>query len=152
MANNVQEILKEANETDKNKELFSDKDLKAFTDLVTKKEDFDLMVKWFEDEKTIKEVQAVKWLKDTIDTFIKTKTGLADIFSKEYDPLGKDQDLYEVCLLGALLDQTTKITTPDYKVLAKAYYDKINPAKIDATARNIKGKVIVAGASWGVWW
>jgi len=41
----LQKALETANEKDNNKELFSDKDLTAFTDLIAKKEDFDVLVK-----------------------------------------------------------------------------------------------------------
>ena len=83
----LQKSLETANEKDNNKELFSDKDLTAFTDLIATKEDFDVLVKWFEDEKTIKEIQGIKGLKESVDAFIKTKAGLADIFGKKYEEM-----------------------------------------------------------------
>ena len=41
----LQKTLEKANEADNNKELFSDKDLTAFTDLIKTKDDFDVLVK-----------------------------------------------------------------------------------------------------------
>ena len=45
MANTLQKNLETANLTDSNKDLFIQKDLTAFTDLMKSKEDFDEMIK-----------------------------------------------------------------------------------------------------------
>ncbi|MEI6672377.1 MAG: hypothetical protein WCL02_03280 [bacterium] len=45
MAIELQKTLETANEKDNNKELFSEGDLKAFTDLIKDKADFDELVK-----------------------------------------------------------------------------------------------------------
>lgn len=55
---------------------------------------------------------------------------MTDIFKSEYDPLAKDQDLYEVCVLGAILTKG-KVVGADYKALAKEYYESINPVKVE---------------------
>jgi hypothetical protein len=60
MANIVENILEKANEKDTNKELFSEIDLKEFNNLVKDKADFDLLVKGFENETTINEIQKTK--------------------------------------------------------------------------------------------
>ena len=135
----LKQTVEKANEADGNKELFTDKDLKTFTDLIKDKDDFAVLVKWFEDENTMKEIKNIKWLKETIDTFIKTKIGLTDIFKNEYDPTNKDQDIYEVAVLGAILDQTKKLDKPDYKVLAKWYYDNINQNKTKSNEKDTYG-------------
>jgi hypothetical protein len=130
----------EAEKTESNKELFSDVDLKEFNDLVKDKADFDLLVKGFEDEKTINEIKEVKGMKDVLEAFVKTKTGLADIFKTEYDPMAKDQDLYEACVLGAILTKG-KVANVDYKKEAKAYYESIKATKVEVkeTKPNITG-------------
>ncbi|MFA7298871.1 MAG: hypothetical protein WC010_04475 [Candidatus Absconditabacterales bacterium] len=138
----------EAEKTESNKELFSDVDLKEFNDLVKDKADFDLLVKGFEDEKTIKEIQEVKGMKDMIESFVKTKAGLADIFKNEYDSLAKDQDLYEVCVLGAILTKG-KVDKANYKSLAKEYYLSLNPvAKVEVKENkpNIIGEYATASS------
>ena len=144
----LQKALETANEKDNNKELFSDKDLTAFTDLIAKKEDFDVLVKWFEDEKTIKEIEGIKGLKDSIDAFIKTKTGLADIFGKKYEDMTDNKDIYEVCVLGAILSKG-KVEKANYQTLGKEYYDSISTKKIEAKETNkpnIEGTYLTASS------
>jgi len=53
MANMLQQNLEKANKVDNNTDLFSPDDLKAFTDLVKDKDNFNEMVKGFEDGATI---------------------------------------------------------------------------------------------------
>ena len=138
----------ETEKTESNKELFSDVDLKEFNDLIKDKADFALLVKGFEDEKTIKEIQEVKGLKDVLETFVKTKTGLADIFKTEYDPTAKDQDLYEVCVLGAILTKG-KVASADYKTEAKTYYESIKATKVETGTETKKEitETFVSGSS-----
>jgi len=141
----LKQTLEKANETDGKKELFSEQDRVVFDRLVASKDDFAELVKWFEDEAKRTEIKNIKGLKETIDAFIKTKIGLADIFKTEYDPTNKDQELYEVVVLGAILDQTGKVDKPDYKALAKAYYSKINTSVIVVES---KEKIPKASIEW----
>ena len=144
----LQKTLEKANEADNNKELFSDKDLTAFTDLIKTKDDFDVLVKWFEDEKTIKEIQGIKGLKDTVDAFIKTKTWLADIFGKKYEEITDNKDIYEVCVLGAILSKG-KVEKANYQTLAKEYYNSISTKKVETketSKPNIEGTYLTASS------
>jgi|GEM_PF-1674243 hypothetical protein len=107
-------------------EQFSAVDLKEFNDLITDKDSFDALVKGFEEKSTIKEIQEVKGLKDALDASIVTKKDLASIFDKTYEEtIETDKDLYEICVLGAILTKG-KISSTDYTVLAKEYYESIN--------------------------
>lgn len=111
-------------------EQFSAADLKEFNDLITDKDSFDALVKGFEEEATIKEIQEIKGLKDALDASIITKKDLASIFDKTYEEtVETDKDLYEMCVLGAILTKG-KITGADYKVLAKEYYESINKVEV----------------------
>jgi len=119
-------------------EQFSAVDLKEFNDLIADKDSFDALIKGFEEEATIKEIQEVKGLKDALDASIVTKKDLASIFDKTYEEtIETDKDLYEMCVLGAILTKG-KVTGVDYKVLAKEYYESINPKKIETTVETPK--------------
>lgn len=142
MAIELQKTLETANEKDTKKELFSEVDLKAFTDLIKDKDDFNELVKWLENEKTITEIQGIKGLKETVESFVKTKWELENLKSLDqtYDPLAKNQDLYEACVLGAILTKGKGVKA-DYQKLAKEYYLTINPTKVEKneTKPNIIG-------------
>jgi hypothetical protein len=79
---------------------------------------------------------------------VKTKTGLADIFKSEYDPLAKDQDLYEVCVLGAILTKG-EVASADYKTEAKTYYESIKATKVETGTETKKeiSDTFVSGSS-----
>lgn len=129
----------EQEKTESQKELFSDADLKEFTDLVKEKADFDILLKWLTNSNILTKINDAKidnktgGLKTTIDTEIgKNKDKLA-IFDKEYNTLTpEEKNLYEICVLWAMLkNEKDKVATPDYKVLAKAYYESINPVIVE---------------------
>jgi len=153
MAEVLQQLLEEANKSDKKNELFSETDLKDFAELM-EWENFNELKKGFENQTTIDEIKNIKWLKESINWFVKTKPGLADMFWTEYDKLTKDQDVYEVCVLGSLLEQTKKIDKPDYKTLAKTYYENVfkpaKPEKPEVIKPNvIKGTYATASSEMG---
>lgn len=60
---------------------------------------------------------------DVVKTFVKTKTDLASIFSNEYS-MTTETDLYEVCVLGAMLTKG-KVENANYQTLAKEYYESV---------------------------
>jgi len=62
--------------------------------------------------------------------FIKTRTGLANIFEKKYEEVTDNQDVYEVCVLGAILTKG-KVENPDYKKLAEEYYVETTKIEVD---------------------
>lgn len=131
----------EQEKTEAAKELFSDVDLKEFTDLVKDDADFAILLQWLKKTTILTEINDMKindktgGLKTTIDTEIgknKDKIGIFDS-KKEYITLTpEEKNLYEICVLWAMLkNEKDKVATPDYKVLAKAYYETINPVKVE---------------------
>ncbi len=113
-------------------EAFDKEDLKEFTDLIEDKDNFDVLVKWFESAQVIEKIKEIDGLKQTLEAFVKIKIDLAGVFDKTYEEaIADDKDLYEVCVLGAILTKG-KVVTPDYQALAKEYYLSIKTSKIES--------------------
>jgi hypothetical protein len=134
MAVTLEKNLESANLKDTKKEVFSSIDLKEFTDLVKTEDDFKELIKGFEKQETI-DAMKTAGIQDVVKNYVETSkklTDLANIFDKEYKDIANNQDIYEVCVLGALLTKgkVTNIST-DYKKLAKEYYESIKTTKVE---------------------
>jgi hypothetical protein len=130
-----QHFANEQDEVTKNNELFSQTDLDEFTTLVDKQEDFDILLQWLKAKDILTEINKHKKLENTINDNIKKNKDQIAIFTGEYATLtSEQQNLYEICVLWAILkNEKDQVQNPDYKVLAKAYYEKINPTQGDKT-------------------
>lgn len=139
-----QHFSKEKDEVIKDNDLFSQIDLDEFTTLVNKQEDFDMLVKWLKTKNILTEINKEKKLENIINANIENNKDQIAIFTMEYNKLNpNEQNLYEICVLWALLqEQIQPTTTPDYKVLAKAYYEKINPTQVDKTKKYEDGTYV----------
>ena len=118
--------IETANEEDKNKDLFSEVDINKFTELVKNEADFKILLNWLSSNETL---QNIHGLKNTIDTEIKKpqNKNKGEIFTTGYTKsFTEEQDLYEICVLWAILqNETDKVASPDYKFLAKQYYERL---------------------------
>lgn len=78
-----------------------------------------------------------------VKSYVETSKGLKDlksIFTSEYKDLTSDQDLYEVCVLGALLTKgAVGDIKSEYKSLAQKYYESV--AKVEAGTETKKNDV-----------
>lgn len=126
------EILENNEVNDGNKDLFTQEDLKKFTDLVNNEKTFQELIEWY--DKDI-ELSKIDWLTTIIETEIKKpeNQNQKEIFEKKYTELtSAQQDLYEICILWAMVkNEIDKIPTPDFKKLAKTYYETIYPKALN---------------------
>ena len=116
----LQNFIEEANKIDSKADLFSKEDLKSFTDLLDTQEEFNELLKWFNSPDTVTEINKIWWIQETIKTYVVTQKGLEDltsVLSWPYTVWMENQELYEVCTLGAILTG---------KVSAKAYYESMD--------------------------
>lgn len=127
-------------EEKKQTELFSDIDLQEFNNLITDDADFKILLEWLKNTDILTAIDTKWGLKTTIDTEIGKNKDQADIFDKEYSKLTLTQmNLYEVCVLWAMLqNETDKKVVPEYKTLAKEYYETINPKKVETKVETPK--------------
>ena len=118
----------EQNKTQEQNVIEAEKKLKNITDIVENKDDFEDLIKWYENQETIKDIKNVPWMQEAIDKYIKAQPWLLNIFDKEYKEDQIHQDLYEVCVLWAILNKGDKIIDiTNYQKIAKDYYESINP-------------------------
>ena len=124
MANTLQQNLEAANLKDQKTEIFSEDDLKEFANLVKDQESFDALLEWFKSQNTIEEINKIDGIQETIKNYVDTQkwlNDLASVFSTEYTVGMANEDLYEVCILGAILTGKEDASA-DYKKLAESYY------------------------------